>query len=221
MNILFEDYYLLAVEKPAGLSTESGLASHPSAETWALRYLTESRRESALSKRLKPTPYLRVVHRLDRAASGILLMAKTKQALTGLMEQFEARKVEKRYFAVVAKQPPAANLQLVHWLKKDDTGKRALVADKQWSDSQQAKLVYTLRGRHGKGWLLEVELQTGRFHQIRAQLAHVGLPIIGDKLYGGKAWQENAIQLHACKLRFDHPKSGETMVLESALPADW
>ncbi|MBK7939532.1 MAG: hypothetical protein IPJ82_21685 [Lewinellaceae bacterium] len=131
MQILFEDYYVLAVNKPAGLSSESGKERHPSAEQEALMYFTKQLQERSSSKRLKSTPYLRPVHRLDRAASGILVFAKTKAALTNLMEQFEKREVEKVYRAITETRPPADAGTLSHWLKKTRKGARRLFPKKK------------------------------------------------------------------------------------------
>ncbi len=221
MNILFEDYYLLAVNKPAGLSSESGKERHPSAEQEALFYFTQQLQKASASKRLKATPYLRAVHRLDRAASGILVFAKTKSALVNLMEQFEKREVEKVYLALVEKRPPQETGTLSHWLKKDPEGRRALISDQQVRNSQSCALDYQLLEPRGKNFLLEVRPHTGRFHQIRAQLAHIGCPIAGDVLYCGLPWKENQIKLHACRLVFKHPKTGEPVELEAPPETGW
>jgi 23S rRNA pseudouridine1911/1915/1917 synthase len=220
MQILFEDYYLLALLKPAGLSSESGQERHPSAEQEALLYFTRNLQTNSSSTRLKATPYLRAAHRLDRQASGVLLFAKTKMALVDVMQQFEQRQVQKTYLAVTEKQPPAEQARLTHWLKKDPEGRKALVDDKQSRNSQHCTLEYqVLKTTPRGGALLEVRPETGRFHQIRAQLAHIGCPIAGDQLYGGKPWKDHAIKLHAQSLTLRHPKSNETLRLE-ALPEE-
>jgi 23S rRNA pseudouridine1911/1915/1917 synthase len=221
LNILFEDYYLLIVDKPAGLSSESGKARHPSAEDWALQYFTSSLMQNSTSKRLKATPFLRVAHRLDRVASGVLVFAKTKAALTGIMEQFERRETEKIYRAVVAKAPALASGALNNWLKKDVEGKKALIFDRAERDSVPCALEYNVLEQKNTGALLEIKLLTGRYHQIRAQLAHIGCPIAGDVLYGGKPWRENTVKLHAQTLAFKHPKTGVEMRIEAPTPEDW
>lgn len=214
MQILFEDYYLLAVNKPAGLSSESGKERHPSAEQEALMYFTRQLQERSASKRLKATPYLRAVHRLDRAAGGVLLFAKTKTALSSLMEQFEKGTVQKVYHAVTEVRPPAETGTLSHWLKKDPEGRKAIITEKEQRGSQFCKLEYKVLETKGKNTLLEIRPQSGRFHQIRAQLAFIGCPIAGDVLYGGKPWREHEIKLHAVRLTCRHPKTGEPLELE-------
>ncbi|MFN4253449.1 MAG: RluA family pseudouridine synthase [Saprospiraceae bacterium] len=221
MQILFEDYYLLVVNKPAGLSTESGGGTHPSAEKEALFYFTAQLNEKSTSKQLKPTPYLRAVHRLDRPASGVLVLAKTKAALTDLMTQFENRETQKTYLAITPNLPPADSGTLTHWLKKDEAGRKALVFDRDGKGLQKAELRYTVREKNWKGALLELHPLTGRFHQIRAQLGHIGCPIFGDELYGSRPWKEYQIKLHAWKLKFRHPKSGEIMEIEAPVPENW
>ncbi len=221
MQILFEDYYLLVVNKPAGLSSESGKERHPSAEREALMYFTRQLQERSASKRLKTTPYLRPVHRLDRAASGILVFAKTKAALVSLMGQFEKRTVEKVYRAMVESCPPAETNTLSHWLKKDPDGRKALIQEKESRGSQFCRLEYKTLERNGKRCLLEIKPLTGRFHQIRAQLTFIGCPIQGDVLYGGKPWHDNQIKLHAYRLTCTHPKTGEPLEFEAPPPEGW
>jgi 23S rRNA pseudouridine1911/1915/1917 synthase len=221
MHIIFEDYYLLVINKPAGLSSESGASRHPSAETEALLYFTKSLNESSTSNRLKPTPYLRAVHRLDRASSGVLVFAKTKAALTHLMGQFERRETEKIYRAVVEIIPKPASGTLANFLLKSEDGRKAIVAETQVKGAQPCELTYKVTKMKGKFAELEVHPLTGRFHQIRAQLAHFGSPIVGDVLYNAKPLREHEIKLHAEKLTIKHPKTGETLVLEVPPGEGW
>lgn len=220
-QILFEDYYLLAINKPAGLSSEHGSGSHPSAERDALAYFTVQLNEKSTSQRPKSTPFLRAAHRLDRPTSGVLVFAKTKTALANLMSQFEQREAQKTYLAIVQNPPAQESAALVHWLKKDPTGKKSLVFNRENRGLQKAELLYATRETSWKGALLELHPLTGRFHQIRAQLAHIGSPVFGDELYGSRAWKEHQIKLHAAKLAFHHPKTGEPMLLEAPLPEHW
>ncbi len=215
MQILFEDHDLLIINKPSGLSSESGTARHPSAEKEALEMLRQKVLGNLEGMNMKISPYLRAVHRLDRASSGVLVLSKSKTMLTELMNQFERREVEKTYQAWVEKAPPAESGILSHWLKRDETGKRALVFDRAVPDTQPCESEYKLLEKRGEQALLEIRPRTGRFHQIRAQLAHIGCPIVGDVLYGGKFWREHEIKLHAQRLTFKHPRTDAPMVIEA------
>lgn len=217
MDILFEDDNLLAINKPAGLSSESGLASHPSAEKEALQYLLHIPGQAPAKRHL----YLRAVHRLDRAASGVLLLAKSKTALSNLMAQFEHHSVEKVYVAEVATCPKESSGILRHFLKRAPDGKSALVSDEMIQGSQPAELRYRMLEKTNTGARLEIFPASGRFHQIRAQLAHIGCPVIGDVRYGGPFWREHAIKLHARRLVVRHPKNGNLLAIEAPVPADW
>lgn len=215
MQILFEDRDLLVINKPAGLSSESGNARHPSAEKEALELYRQQMLGETSGMSMKISPYLRAVHRLDRASSGVLVMAKSKAMLTQLMEQFERRSVEKTYWAVVEKHPPLDSGALSHWLKRDEAGKRALVSDQPDPGCQPCESEYKILEKHGEQALLEIRPRTGRFHQIRAQLAHIGCPIVGDVLYGGQPWREHEIKLHAKKLAFHHPRTQAPITIEA------
>ncbi len=211
--IVYEDDHLLALSKPAGLSSESGTAVHPSAEAWAVAYVS---RMWSLAR-----PYVRAVHRLDRASSGVLLLAKRKAALQHLMRQFEARSVRKIYVADVAGPMPARAGVLKHYLGRLPDGRAAIVRDAPFEGGQQASCTYRVL-EQSEGWCrVELEPQTGRFHQLRAQLAHIGCPIVGDELYGGPPWQPHAIRLHALRLEVQHPATGRALIIEAPLPEIW
>ncbi len=212
MKIVFEDTHLLVLHKPAGLSAESGDLPYPSAEKEALAYLMGQGRKN---------PYLRCAHRLDRPASGLLVMAKSKSALSALMQQFEQRSVEKTYLAMSEQAPSNQAGTLEHWLRKDTSGRKSLVSDQPEAGGQLARLHYRILQAHPDRSLWSLQLETGRFHQIRAQMSHVGCPIIGDVGYGGVFWQEHRIQLHAHHLVFLHPKTGEKMILDCPVPESW
>jgi len=219
MQILYEDDILLAVNKPAGLSSESGKALHPSAEKWAQEYAFKQRRESVGA--FQRAPYLRAVHRLDRASSGVLLLAKTKSVLTDLMDQFENRTVEKTYTAEVVGALPAGSGTLRHHLAKSEDGKTALVSDTAFDGSKPAECDYQVLEKTEAGCRVEIAPKTGRFHQIRAQLAHIGCPVVGDTRYGGPAWLEHSVKLHASRLVVRHPRTGDLLMIEAPLPDNW
>lgn len=219
MQIIYEDDTLLAINKPAGLSSESGKALHPSAEKWAQEYTSNQRRESVGA--FQRAPYLRAVHRLDRASSGVLLLAKTKSALTDLMDQFENRTVEKNYIAEVVGSMPAESGTLRHYLAKSADEKSSIVSDTPFNSSKLAECDYRVLKKTASGAEVEIVPKTGRFHQIRAQLAHIGCPVMGDTRYGGPVWLEHAVKLHASRLVVRHPRTGEQLVIEAPRPDNW
>jgi len=219
MQIIYEDDVVLAINKPAGLSSESGMAQHPSAEKWAQEYTSNQRRESVGA--FQRAPYLRAVHRLDRASSGVLLLAKSKSALTDLMDQFENRTVEKKYIAEIVGTLPAESGTLRHHLAKSPDGKSALVSDTSFDGSKPAECDYRTVEKTATGARVEIVPKTGRFHQIRAQLAHIGCPVVGDTRYGGPVWLEHSVKLHASRLVVRHPRMDKQLVIEAPLPDNW
>lgn len=208
LNVLYESKWVLAIHKPAGLPVEKS-PYYPSAEAWAEQYLLQQ----------TPKPFIGIVHRLDRSVSGVLLLAKKKAALKDLNEQFANRQILKQYLAVVEYEPqqPAATLQ--HWLKKDLKNKKALIFNEPAKDAVVCELKYSVSAPISNGYLIEIELLTGKFHQIRAQFAAIGCPILGDTKYGAThSYQPESIALHAWKLRFRDPFSGETQTVEAPAP---
>jgi 23S rRNA pseudouridine1911/1915/1917 synthase len=209
--IIIETPHWLTVNKPAGMIVERN-PWEASVESVVLEYLhTQSNAKN---------PFLGIVHRLDRVTSGVLLMAKKRSALKELNRQFAERQVKKTYLAMVEKAPPAATGELIHWLVKDQLNKRALIFETPGENAVECRLVYRLLESVEKGRLLEIEPQTGKFHQIRAQLAAIGCPIVGDEKYGAaKPYRPKAIALHAWKLQFLDPVSRERV--EVVAPPVW
>ncbi len=163
--------------------------------------------------------YAQHIHRLDRPVSGIILFAKRKSVLKNLSEQFAERKVKKYYEALTEKCPDNLEGQLEHWHRKEK--KKALLYSAEIPFSEKAVLNYKVFPHTETTFYWEIELHTGKFHQIRAQLSSVGCPIIGDTYYGSTAqYVENCIMLHACKLAFAHPITHESIVLEKAQSFD-
>ncbi|MCB0637787.1 MAG: RluA family pseudouridine synthase [Lewinella sp.] len=208
LTILAETKDWLAIDKPAGLNVEQ-LWDYPSVEAEAVAYL----RSQGVRH-----PYVGIVHRLDRPVSGVLLLAKKKSILKALNEQFRERQVTKVYQAVVeaALSPEAGELR--HWLVKDQKGKRALAYAQPRQGAVEACLKYQSLGRTSKGYLLEIEPLSGKFHQIRVQLAAAGAPIVGDDKYGARSdYQEDAIALRAVRLVFRDPGSESVVQIEAPL----
>ncbi|MFK7933483.1 MAG: RluA family pseudouridine synthase [Saprospiraceae bacterium] len=164
---------------------------------------------------------LDLVHRIDRPASGVVLIAKNKKSLAAVQRQFQERTIKKTYLAVVKNLPESASGELVHFLKKNGRRNRSVVQSDATKGGKKAALTYEVLGSSDNYHLLKIELQTGRFHQIRAQLAAMDNPIKGDVKYGFRRNNsDRSIQLHAWKLRFTHPVSGERETIVAPPPAD-
>lgn len=210
-QIIFEDYYLLVINKPAGLIVEQD-SRFPSVEQFIISDLKKQHPG-------KHKPFVGIVHRLDRLVSGVLLVAKTKQALISCNKQFEDRSTEKRYQAIISGSPAADGGTLTHWLYKDVKGKKAIIYDHEAKNTLECSLNYEVVQKSREWSLVNILLNTGRFHQIRAQMAHIGCPVAGDITYGSKYYfGEGRIGLHATSLTITHPKSGERMTFEAPLP---
>lgn len=164
---------------------------------------------------------LHLIHRLDRPATGVVLFAKTPGALIALNEQFQQRTIRKIYLAVVKEMPPQTEGTLVHYLSKNARQNRSIASETETPDSKRAELKYAYRKSIDNYHLLEIELITGRHHQIRAQLSAIGCPIKGDDKYGFKrANPDRSIHLHAWKLGFVHPTTGETEEIIAPVPTE-
>lgn len=162
---------------------------------------------------------LQLIHRIDRPASGIVLFAKSISAMTALTEQFKNRTVRKIYLAVVKDAPPQEEGRLVHYLKRNLKTNKVQAFETEVEGSEIAEMTYKTVGKSDQYHFLEIELITGRHHQIRAQLAAIGCPIKGDVKYGSRRSNaDRSIHLHAWKLEFHHPVSGEKVELVADLP---
>lgn len=214
MQVLYEDNHLLVVVKPAGLITQGAAADEASLVTQARDYLRE--------KYHKPgNVYIGVVSRLDAAVSGVVVLARTSKAADRLTTLFRTRDVQKKYWAVVSLPPMPASGRCVDWLVKDERQQKVVVTRPKLGDAKEAVLCYTTKGKFPGGTLLEVELETGRKHQIRVQLATRGWPIIGDYKYGSPRPFIDGIALHARELCFEHPVKHEPLHFVAALPSSW
>jgi 23S rRNA pseudouridine1911/1915/1917 synthase len=214
LTILYEDNHLLAVAKPPGLATMGVPDGKPSLLAAAKQYLKV--------KYDKPGEvYLGIVSRLDAPVTGVILLARTSKAAARLTEQFRSGTVEKLYWAVVEEQPDRPAGDCVDWVRKDERHRRMHIAAATNPDAKEARLSYrTLKSVSG-GTLLEVQLVTGRKHQIRLQLAHRGWPIVGDRKYGATTRLEEGIALHARQLNFVHPVQKTEISLTAEVPRSW
>ena len=156
--------------------------------------------------------YAQHIHRLDRPVSGVILFARQKDVLKNLSEQFAERKVKKYYQALTLQPPPKICGQLENWHYKEK--KKAVIINEPNANAEKVILNYSVQKWIDR-WLWNIELHTGKYHQIRAQLAAAGCPIIGDVLYNSTApYKQDSIALHAYKLIFSHPITGETITVE-------
>jgi 23S rRNA pseudouridine1911/1915/1917 synthase len=214
LDVLFEDNHLLVINKRAGMATMGVTEDEPSVAKLAKEYLK--------LKYHKPGKvYLGVVSRIDALVSGVLVFARTSKAAARLSEQFRERETSKVYWAVVEHLPRSQSQELVHWLRKDERLQRMVVTAANADGAQQAQLIYRPLQKVVGGELLEVELLTGRKHQIRLQLSAVGSPILGDRKYGSEKQFPHGIALHSRKLTIAHPVKKDPLEFIAPLPAAW
>lgn len=196
LDVLYEDNHLIAVWKPAGLLTQGDETGDPNLMDEVKAYLKETYQKPG-------NVFLGLLHRLDRPVQGVVLFAKTSKGASRLSEQIRNRTIKKIYHALVEGAPPEPAGTLVHHLAHDERTNTARVYDAEKEGSQRAELSYRTIEKHGDQTLLKIELHTGRHHQIRAQLARIGCPIVGDVKYGAsKPLPNKSIALAAVSLAF-------------------
>lgn len=162
-----------------------------------------------------------VVHRIDRPASGVVVFAKTKGAVQHMNEQLRNRSVKKIYLAIVKNKPEKEADNLVHFLLKNQKSNKTSIVTEDKKGAKRAELKYKVINKSDNYFLLEIELITGRHHQIRAQLAAIGCPIKGDVKYGARRSNKNrSIHLHAWKMAFAHPVTEENVEIIAPVPSD-
>lgn len=214
LEVLYEDNHLLAVNKPAMLPTMGVAADRPSLLAVAKEYIRR--------KYDKPGEvYLGIVSRLDAPVTGVLLIARTSKAAARLTEMFKRRDVQKSYWALVPGRVEPASGRLVHFLRKDERHRRMHVATAQATGVQRAELEYRVLKTVKGNTLVEVQLLTGRKHQIRVQLADAFAPILGDRKYGSRQSFPLGIALHSRRLAFEHPVRKTPVEIEAPLPSSW
>lgn len=213
MQILHEDNHLLVVVKPAGLVTQGAAPGEDSLVTQVRDYLKR--------KYHKPgNVYVGVVSRLDATVSGVTVLARTSKAADRLTRAFRDREASKTYWGIVSGSPPPT-AELEDWLIKDDRQQRVVVTSNQTPGAKAALLRFRTLGKTPGGHWLEVELVTGRKHQIRVQLGSRGWPILGDAKYGSKSSWPLGIALHARRLEIVHPVQKVPLVFEAPVPPAW
>lgn len=214
IDVLHEDNHTIVVNKlPSDIVQGDKTGDIP---------LTELVKEYLKDKYNKPgNVFCGLVHRLDRPTSGALVFARTSKALERLNKQFRDKSTEKTYWAVVENKPKENEGRLDSFLKKNEKQNKSYVVDKSVIGSKQAILRYKLIAQSDKYYLLEINLETGRHHQIRCQLSDMGCPIKGDLKYGAKrSNKDGSIHLHARRLSYDHPTKGERIVVTAKVPND-
>jgi len=205
-SVLYKNNQLIAFNKPAGIPVQSDKTGDTSLLVLAQAYAQKN---------------LELIHRIDRPASGVVLLSKASGALVSLNRQFQERKVSKTYLAIVKNKPEADKATLTHFLRKNEKQNRSVAYDKEIAHSKKAELTYEVIGSSDNYHLLKIDLHTGRHHQIRAQLAAIGSPIKGDAKYGFKRGNpDRSINLHAWKIAFKHPVSGAKEEIVAPLPVD-
>lgn len=212
VEVLYEDNHLIAVyKKPSDLS-QSDKTGDAALDSEVKKYIAD--------KYNKPGEvFLGVVHRLDRPVGGVMLFARTSKALERLNDIFRTREVRKTYLAIIGERPPEDEAVLTHYLKKNEKQNKTYVYDNEVKGSKKASLSYRLAGRSERYFLLEIELHSGRHHQIRAQLAKIGCPVKGDLKYGyPRSNEDGSICLFARRLEFIHPVKKEKVSITAGLP---
>lgn len=212
LQVLFEDNHIIVVNKRVGDIVQGDKTGD--------KPLSEVVKEYIKDKYNKPGEvFLGVVHRLDRPTTGIVVFARTSKALTRLNDLFKNRETEKTYWAVVKNKPPKTEDNLVHFLKRNEKNNTSKAHLKEVPDSKKASLDYRIITELKNYFALEINLHTGRHHQIRSQLAAIGSPIKGDLKYGfDRSNPDGGIHLHARKLKFVHPVSKETLEIIAPTP---
>lgn len=211
LTVIYEDEWLIAVNKPIGISTQKDQSEDISLDVLVKKYLlTKGENE-----------FCGLVHRIDKPVSGLVIFAKTEEALIALNDAFKYREVDKYYLAVVKQKPEPAAATLRHWIVKNTKLNKSFANDMEVPQSKEAILEYNIVGCSEHFHLLKIKLQTGRHHQIRAQLSAVKNPIRGDNKYGYKRSNSNGgINLHSFSLKIAHPILKTPLYLEAPLPMD-
>ncbi len=214
LQVLFEDNHIVIVNKRAGDISQGDKTGDTPLSDIVKEYIKE--------KYNKPgNVFLGVVHRLDRPTSGIIIFARTSKALERLNKMLREKTIKKTYWAVVKNQPKKAKDTLINFLKKNPKDNKSFAFEKEIDGSKKAILHYKIIKKLDNYSLLEVDLETGRHHQIRCQLANIGNPIKGDLKYGFKrSNKDGSIHLHARKINFTHPVNKELIQITAPTPQD-
>lgn len=214
MNVVYEDNHIIIVNKQSGEIVQGDKTGDTPLSDIVKQYIKD--------KYNKPgNVFLGVVHRLDRPVSGLVVFAKTSKALSRLNEMFRTGDVHKTYWAIVKKSDIAPEATLTDWLTRNERQNKSYAHNREVPGAKKAVLSYKVRSVSDNYMLLEVQLMTGRHHQIRCQLAHMGCPIKGDLKYGSpRSNPDGSISLMSRRVEFVHPVSKETIAVEAPVPND-
>jgi len=211
MEVVYEDNHLLIVNKAAGELVQGDRTGD--------RTIVDDAKQWIKEKYNKPgNVFCGVTHRIDRPTSGLVVLARTSKGLSRMNELFRRGDVRKTYWAVLTAEPPQPVGELTHWLQSRESNNKTYVSNTARDGYQKAVLQYRIIGRSDRYWLAEIDLMTGRKHQIRAQMAAIGCPIKGDLKYGApRSNPDGGISLQAHRLRFTHPVSGKEIDVTAPL----
>ena len=213
-NILFEDNHIIIVNKLPSQIVQGDKTGDITLADLVKEYIKIKYNKSG-------EVFLGVVHRLDRPVSGAVIFARTSKSLARLNALIKNREVKKTYWAVVKNKPPLETETLVNYLRRDEAKNKSFIAAESNKNAQKAILTYTLLACSDSYYLLEIDLETGRHHQIRTQLAGIGCPIKGDLKYGfSRSNTGGSIHLHARKLNFIHPVTLQPVSIIADTPHD-
>ena len=214
LQVLYEDNHIIIVNKRAGDIVQGDKTGDKPLSDVVKEYISE--------KYNKPgNVYLGVVHRLDRPTTGVVIFSKTSKALPRLNKLFAEKEAKKTYWAIVKNKPQKETDTLINWLKKNPKNNKSTAYLKEITNTKKAILHYTILKKLDHYYLLEINLETGRHHQIRSQLSTIGSPIKGDLKYGfGRSNKDASISLHARTIQFTHPVSKIDINITAPLPKD-
>lgn len=214
LQVLFEDNHLIIINKRVGDIVQGDKTGDKPLNEVVKEYIAEKYRKPG-------KVFLGVVHRLDRPTSGIVIFARTSKALERLNKMLREKTIKKTYWAIVKNLPPKEKDTLIHYLKKNPKNNKSTAYKKETENCKKAILHYRVIQKLNNYSLLEIDLETGRHHQIRCQLASIGCPIKGDLKYGfDRSNKDGGIHLHARKISFLHPVSKKEIIITSTLPND-
>ena len=209
LQVLFEDNHIIAINKRCGDIVQGDKTGD--------KPLSEIVKSFLKTKYSKPgNVYLGIPHRLDRPTSGVVMFAKTSKSLSRLNKIFKDGKVQKYYWAVTKNKPEKQEDTLIHWLRKNERTNKSTYFKKETVKAKKAVLHYKVLKKLERYFIIEIELVTGRHHQIRCQLSAMGCPVRGDLKYGyDRSNNDGGIDLHAKKIIFEHPINGKKIIIDA------